>query len=113
MFEAAARNLTPGSALDVACGEGRNAIWLAEQGWAVSAIDFSDVAIDKAQQLARRRGVAVDWIVGDVAEDAFPEAFPDPGFDLVLVLYLHTSPEERNRWLPKIASLVASAGTFI
>jgi SAM-dependent methyltransferase len=112
LFEAAATNLTPGSALDVACGEGRNAIWLAEQGWAVSAVDFSDVGIEKARQLASRRGVTVDWIVGDVADDAFPEA-PDPEFDLVLVLYLHTSPDERNRWLPKISSLVASAGTFI
>ena len=51
--------LTPGRALDVACGEGRNAIWLAEQGWTVTGVDFSEVALDKARRLAAARGVSV------------------------------------------------------
>ena len=45
-------DLSPGRALDLACGEGRNAIWLAEQGWTVTGVDFSNVALDKARRLA-------------------------------------------------------------
>ena len=48
--------LTPGRALDVACGEGRNAIWLAEQGWTVTGVDFSPVALDKARRTGRSPG---------------------------------------------------------
>ena len=103
------RDLAAGRALDVACGEGRNAIWLAEQGWTVSAIDFSHVGIDKGRQIAERRGVEIDWTVGDVAADQLPVA----EFDLVAVLYLHTSPEERSDWLPNVVASVASGGVFI
>ena len=55
-------SLTPGRAVDVACGEGRNALWLAEQGWQVTAIDFSTVAIKKAQPIAQHRGVEVQSV---------------------------------------------------
>ena len=51
-------NLKPGRALDLAAGECRNAVWLAEQGWSVTAVDFSDVAIEKGRQLATERNVA-------------------------------------------------------
>jgi 2-polyprenyl-3-methyl-5-hydroxy-6-metoxy-1,4-benzoquinol methylase len=51
--------LTPGRALDVACGEGRNAVWLATQGWDATGIDFSAVGLAKARQLAAERGVTV------------------------------------------------------
>jgi SAM-dependent methyltransferase len=101
--------LQPGTALDVACGEGRNALWLAEQGWEVTGIDFSEVAIGKARQIAERRGVTVDWLVADIAEhDLGPSTF-----DLVCVLYLHTGPEERARWLPKTISAVKPGGTWL
>ncbi len=57
----------PGAtALDVACGEERNAVWIAEQGWRVTAVDFSTVAVAKARGLAQHRGVSVDWVVDDV-----------------------------------------------
>ncbi|MFV2089365.1 MAG: hypothetical protein ACC642_01805, partial [Pseudomonadales bacterium] len=74
-----------------------------------SAIDFSDVGIDKARQIAERRGVEVNWIVGDVSTDELSAA----EYDLVSVLYLHTGPEERLRWLPKVISAVGNSGTFI
>jgi SAM-dependent methyltransferase len=102
-------NLPPGTALDVACGEGRNALWLAEQGWAVTAVDFSDVAIGKARQIAAKRGLNVHWQVLDVAR----EPLPDTGFDLVAVLYLHTEAAERSRWLPKVIAATRPGGTFI
>lgn len=57
-----------GTAVDLGCGEGSNAIWLAEQGWTVTGADFSDVALDKATALADRRGVTVRWIRGDATD---------------------------------------------
>lgn len=102
-------HLTPGRALDVACGEGRNAIYLAEQGWRVTAIDFSDVGVEKGRRNAEERGVAVDWVVGDVTETELPQH----GFDLVAILYLHTDPATRARWLPKAIDAVDVGGTFL
>ena len=51
--------LPPGRALDLGAGEGRNAIWLAEQGWDVTAVDFSAVGLDKGRAVAARRGVRI------------------------------------------------------
>jgi SAM-dependent methyltransferase len=109
LFADHAGDVSPGRALDVACGEGRNAIWLAEQGWQVDAIDFSEVGVEKAQTIAVRRGVEVGWITGDVCE----QAFGDETYDLVAVLYLHTSPEERQKWLPSVISAINPGGYFI
>jgi SAM-dependent methyltransferase len=75
-------DLVPGSALDLACGEGRNAIWLAANGWDVTAVDFSPVGIDKARTLAG--DVSVRWVVDDVTTYQ-----ADRSFDLVLIYYLH------------------------
>ena len=86
-----ARTLTPGRALDVACGEGRNAVWLAEQGWDVVGIDFSAVAIEKARQISSAREVEVDWRVGDVTD---PDVLGGDAFDLVVVAYLHLPAAE-------------------
>jgi SAM-dependent methyltransferase len=100
--------LEPGRALDVACGEGRNAVWLAERGWQVTAVDFSDVALGKGARLAETRGVEVDWIVADVLEYA-----PDPGgFDLVVVLYLQLVHEQFVRALRHAADALAPGGTL-
>ena len=74
--------LTPGRALDVACGEGRNAVWLATQGWDATGIDFSSVGLAKAAQLAEHAGVTCDWVVADTTEP-FPESLG--AFDLVIV----------------------------
>lgn len=77
--------LTPGAALDLAAGEGRNAVWLAERGWRVTAVDFAQVAVERGRELAARRGVAVEWRVADVSAYR-----PVPGsYDLVLISYLH------------------------
>jgi 2-polyprenyl-3-methyl-5-hydroxy-6-metoxy-1,4-benzoquinol methylase len=78
-------DLAPGRALDLACGEGRNTIWLAERGWQAEGIDWSAVAIDKAKQLAAQRGAtAATFRVGDLLDET-----PDPrAYDLVLIAYL-------------------------
>jgi SAM-dependent methyltransferase len=75
--------LTPGRALDLGCGEGSDAIWLARRGWSVTAIDISEVALDRARAAAERAGAAVDWICGD----ALRTAVPPSSFDLVSMQY--------------------------
>lgn len=102
-------DLTPGTALDLACGEGRNAIWLAERGWTVTAVDFSAVALDKARQLAARRGVEVDWRHDDVAAPGPPWG----AFDLVLVVYLQLPAPARDRALHRAAASLAPGGTIV
>ncbi len=107
-FAAIARKLRPGTALDVACGEGRNALWLAEQGWAVTAVDISDVGIDKARAIGKRRGVEVDWVCADICTWQ-----PSRPFDLVASVFLHTDRAARDIWLPRIIAAVAPGGTFV
>src|SRR5574337_1309843 len=85
--------LAPGRALDLACGEGRNAIWLAGLGWRVTGADFSDVALGKAAELAASRGVEVDWVVADVLEYE-PQR---RAYDLVAMLYLHLPDRKSTR----------------
>jgi SAM-dependent methyltransferase len=75
--------LTPGRALDVGCGEGADAIWLARNGWTVTAIDISDVAIVRARQAAESVSAAVEWVSGDALQTAFPAC----SFDLVSMQY--------------------------
>lgn len=109
LFTAEVRDLLPGRALDVACGEGRNAAWLAEQGWQVTAVDFSEVAIERARRIAAHRGVDVDYVAADVLSFEPP---PAP-FDLVAVLYLQLPAAERRRALRIAARAVASGGTLL
>ena len=109
LFASEVEGLEPGRALDLACGEGRNAVWLAERGWRVTAVDFSDVALEKARRLAASRGVEVEWVVADLL--AFE---PDPrSFDLVALLYLQLPHEELERAVAAAAEAVAPGGTLI
>jgi SAM-dependent methyltransferase len=101
--------LPPGRSLDLACGEGRNAVWLAERGWRVDAVDFSDVAIAKAQRLAAARGVEAAWHVADLT--AYE---PEPGaYDLVILFYLQVTAAERRAVVGRAAAAVAPGGTFL
>ena len=106
---AEASGLPPGRALDVACGEGRNAVWLAERGWRITGVDFSDVAIEKARGLATARGVEGEWIAADLL-DYRPEPL---AFDLVLVFYLQLPAELCRPILRAAAGAVAPGGTFL
>ncbi|MFP5364530.1 MAG: class I SAM-dependent methyltransferase [Thermoleophilia bacterium] len=101
--------LPPGRALDLACGEGRNAVWLAERGWQVTGVDFSPVGLDKAARLAEQREVAVQWVVADLAEYVPPAG----GFDLVAVLYLHIDAAVMRKVLQRAAAAVAPGGTLL
>ncbi|MFO7572848.1 MAG: class I SAM-dependent methyltransferase [Gaiellaceae bacterium] len=106
---AEAEDLAPGRALDLACGEGQNAVWLATLGWRVTAVDFSDVAIAKARRRADEAGVEIELVCADLL-DYEPEL---AAFDLVTVLYLHIPPAERPIVLGRAARALASAGTFV
>ncbi|MDM7931479.1 class I SAM-dependent methyltransferase [Tabrizicola sp.] len=84
--------LAPGRALCVADGEGRSGVWLAEQGWEVVSLDFSDVAQRKAAALAARRGVSLDLVLADVHAWDYPPA----AFDLVVDIFSQFStPADR------------------
>src|SRR5438105_5262220 len=76
-------DLAPGRALDVGCGEGADAIWLARRGWTVTGIDISKVAVLRAREAAERVGAIVDWLGGDALQTPFPVR----SFDLVSLQY--------------------------
>lgn len=105
----AAGDLAPGRALDLACGAGRNATWLAERGWHVTAVDFSPVALSAARALAAERGVEVDWIEADVVRWQPPART----FDLVCVLYLQLPASERRAVHARAADAVAPGGELL
>src|ERR1035438_1239151 len=73
----------PGRALDVGCGEGGDAIWLAREGWEVTGVDVSAIALERAAAAARAADVTVDWICADIAGIEPPPR----GYDLVSVHY--------------------------
>lgn len=102
-------DLPPGRALDVACGEGRNAVWLAQRGWRVTGVDFSQVALGKAARLAQERDVSVQWVRADVTDH-----LPVPAaFDLVAILYLHLEPTTTRDVLRRSAAALAPGGTLL
>ena len=102
-------DLSPGRALDVATGEGRNAIWLARRGWNVSGVDFSAVALDKARQIAADLGVTIEWVEADVIDYE-----PEPAaFDLVTIFYLHLERPARRQVLAAASRAVAPGGTLL
>lgn len=104
--------LRPGRALDLAAGEGRNALWLADRGWQVTAVDFSLVALDKGRGIQtghpRGRGLRVDWVHADVL--AFE---PGPvGFDLALLAYLQLPAEQLHDAVRRAFGALRVGGTF-
>src|ERR1700748_267056 len=84
--------LRPGQkALSVADGEGRNGVWLAEQGLDVLSIDYSPAALAKARALADERGVALRTEVADV----FAWHWPTAAFDVIAAIFIFAAPAER------------------
>ncbi len=109
LFAEIVSEYVPGTALDLGCGEGRNALYLAENRWRVTGIDYAEEGIRKARALAEHRNVDVDFRIGDAAAaELSPESF-----DLVAIVFLHTGVEERDHWLPNAAGAVKSGGHFV
>lgn len=98
--------LAPGRALDAGCGEGADAIWLAQHGWRVTAVDFSSVALAKGA--AQAGDLAIDWRCEDVTSWRPPQQF-----DLVSAQFLHVAPALRERALEQLAAAVVPGGTLL
>jgi SAM-dependent methyltransferase len=106
-------DLPPGRALDAGCGEGADAIWLAQRGWDVVGADLSTVAVERAARHARETGpvaaARIEWRQADLVADP-PER---DGFDLVSAQFLHLPPELRSRLFAGLAAAVRAGGTLL
>lgn len=104
--------LPPGGiALDVGCGEGGDALWLASRGWDVVGVDWAGVALDRARERAASAGLRARFVEGDAMDAAFLASLSPTGtFQLVTVAYLHPEPEHRARSFAHLPGLVAPGG---
>nr|WP_241732477.1 class I SAM-dependent methyltransferase [Galbitalea soli] len=98
----------PRRALDIATGDGRNAIWLARHGWQTTAVDFSAQALAIAREHAEEAGVAPEFVCASILDWA-----TDDRFDLVTVTYLHLGDEPIRALLQRIAGWLAPGGTVV
>lgn len=105
-----AAGLTPGTALDLGCGEGADALWLAERGWTVTAVDVSAVALERAAGRAAESeaGHRVTWLQRDLETWA-----PDVQFDLVSAQFLHSTEMPWQRSHRIAADAVRPGGTLL
>jgi SAM-dependent methyltransferase len=104
-----AGGLEPGRALDLACGEGRNTVWLAERGWTATGVDFSPVGLAKASRLAEARGVEITLLEADATTWR-----PAPqSYDLVCVLYLQLASPAREAALEAALEALCPGGTLL
>jgi SAM-dependent methyltransferase len=88
---------SPGTALDLASGTGRNALYLAEQGYDVTAIEISPLAVNLAEQAARKQGLKIKWIVADLDDYVIQEQY-----DLIIISFFYVN---KNMVLPIINAL--------
>jgi SAM-dependent methyltransferase len=102
--------LTPGAAIDRACGEGRNTIWLAQQGWSATGVDFSQVALDKARRMAAHSGVDVEWVLSDART---VDRVISKRFDLVLFCYLQVPDTDLVEALRTGTTLLNESGRIV
>jgi len=103
--------LPPGHALDLGCGEGGDAMWLAERGWSVVAVDISDTALQRATADARARGLG-DRI--DFQQHDLSGSFPDGSYDLVSASFLHSMVDlDRPKILRRAADAVRPGGRMM
>jgi len=100
--------LPVGTAIDVAGGEGRNAVWLAEQGWTVEVIDFAPNALEKAKKLAAERGVAERVLVTEASALAFTSQLAP--VDLAVVAYLHIYSHQFAEAMARTVAAVKPGG---
>jgi SAM-dependent methyltransferase len=101
--------LPPGRALDLAAGEGRNSLWLADLGWRATAVDFAENALARGRAQAGEHALDVEWIHADVLEYE-----PAAGaYDAVVIAYLHLADEQRGTVLRHAVEALAPGGTLV
>lgn len=103
-----AGQLIPGTALDLASGDGRNAIWLASRGWQATAVDFSAKGLDIARSRAEADGLSIDWQLADATDW-------DPGrtFDLITITYLHLDETANTAVIRRASQWLSPGGTLL
>ncbi len=101
-------HLAPQRALEIGCGLGGNAVWLAEHGWRVTAVDYSEIAIEKAKQLAAERGLEVDFLVADASTYR-----PSESFELITSFFIQLFPQQRAAMLANMSQALAPGGTLL
>jgi SAM-dependent methyltransferase len=106
---AEAADLPAGAALDVGCGEGADALWLAARGWRVTGVDFSTVALDRAAGHAAGAGADVTWVHADLRRWTPPA----DTFDLVSAHFMHLPGDDRRALFARLADAVAPGGTLL
>lgn len=105
--------LSPGRALDIGCGSGRDAVYLAKRGWQVTGVDFAEAGLNAARQRAREEGVEVQWLKGDVAE--LGALGVTPGYDLLYDFgCMHLLPDQARRGVARgLGELAAAPATLL
>ena len=106
-------DLAPSAALDVGCGEGADAIWLAERGWTVTAVDFSSVALARGATRAAGSGPDLAERIEWLAEDVTVWDPPQARYGLVSAQYLHLPTATREAVFGRLAGAVAPGGTLL
>jgi SAM-dependent methyltransferase len=106
--EANLGGLPPGTAVDLGAGEGRNAVWLAQRGWSVTAVDFSQVGLNKALRLADEHDVTISIERADATTWA-----PSAPVDLVVLSYLQLESDERRAVVEHAATWLTPGGTLL
>jgi SAM-dependent methyltransferase len=106
-------DLTPGRALDLAAGEGRNSVWLAGRGWSVTAVDFSAVALNKGRRMAESLGAEtvnrILWVEADLVDYS-----PEPAsYELALVIYLQVLADQRHVVLRRAVESLVPGGVLL
>ena len=96
--------LAPGTALDAGAGEGADAIWLAERGWQVTAVDVSGVALGRAAEHAAKAGDEVAARIRWLREDLIEWAPPERAYDLVTSQYIHLPGALRHTFFARLAA---------
>lgn len=100
--------LTPGRALEIGCGTGGNAVWLARHGWQVTAVDYSAIAVEKGKRMAAEQGANVEFVVADAS------AYQPKGqYDLITCFYIQLFPGQRADMLARMSKALAPGGTFL
>ncbi|HEY3466943.1 MAG TPA: class I SAM-dependent methyltransferase [Amycolatopsis sp.] len=100
--------LTPGRALDLGCGEGGDAIWLAKRGWTVDGADISTVALARAAEAAAEAGVTVRWLHRDIVKWQ-----PEERYDLISAQYMHLPPDLRRDVFTAAAAAIKPGGSLL
>ena len=108
-FREQIENLTPGTALFVGEGEGRNAVFAASKGWLVDAIDISDGAKTKAERLAAEAGVNINFTVFDISEFRPQENH----YDLIVLIFFHVMPDLREESHSKLVKALKPGGRMV